>query len=265
MKKLFLILAVSAISGFAFAQKDRDSIAYDTPPPFEIVDTTWASDSLFTGFDFEDFRNPPKNFEKFCFGTSTILNSSGVLMGASNTFAPDMARSWNVNIDIAEKIHYAKDSKDFGWGYAISYGYQQIGLASNLRLHTLGEKTTVWQDSASSVTNNFRSFKLYVPLFIEYNYFLPKSKVFHVNLGTNLGVRTLRYCIKEKANDNSQLRILDKTNMNYNYFIADVFLRVGIDNFSIFLNRSVLPIFNENAGVSAVYPLLIGIAFGDLD
>jgi|GEM_PF-2214200 len=265
MKKLFLVLAALFLAGFAFAQKDRDSVVYDTPPPVEIIDTTWAADTLFTGFDFEDFRNPPKNFEKFCVGTSTILNGSGVLMGTSNTFAPDMARSWNLHVDIAEQIKYATDSKEFGWGFALSYGYQQIGLANNLRFHTLGDKTTVWQDSTSSVTNNFRSLRLYMPFFVEYNYYLPKNKVCHLNVGTNLGLRTLRYCIKEKANDQSELRILDKTNMNYNYFIADVFLRVGIDDFSIFISKSVLPIFNSNAGVPGVYPLQIGIAFGEFD
>ena len=271
MKNIFLLITSLCCSLIAFAQNETDSIKIvDVPPPppppqIETIDTTWTPDTTYSDFDFFKSRHPYKNFETFSFGTSTFVNDNGVFFAKGQRFQSDFAHSWNIHFDIAEKINYANDQKEFGWGYAISYGYQQMGLANNLRFHTFGNQTQVTLDSSASKTNNFRSFRLYVPLFIEYNYFITNHRVFHVNLGVNLGLRTLRYCIKEETSDRSELRIIDKTNMNYNYFLAEATLRVGLDGFCVFVTKSLLPIFNENAGVTPVYPLQIGIAFKYFD
>ena len=269
MKNIFLLITGLCCSLLAFAQTEPDSVKMvDFPPPppqIETIDTTWTTDS--TNFDFDYFytRKPFKNFEAFSIGTSTFVNDNGVFFSNGQRFQGDLAHSWNIHFDIAEKINYANDKNEFGWGYAISYGYQQMGIANNLRFHTYGNQTQVTLDSSASKTNNFRSFRLYVPLFVEYNYFITNRRVFHVNLGVNLGLRTLRYCIKEETSDRSELRIIDKTNMNYNYFLAEATLRVGLDGFSVFITKSLLPIFNDNAGVTPVFPLQFGIAFKYFD
>src|SRR5690606_21372008 len=108
--------------------------------------------------------------------------------------------------------------------------------------------------------NKLRVIYLAVPLMLEFNTSLDKSKSFHVSAGL-VGKLRIGGMYKQKYEINGE-KTKYKLNQDWgmNRWGADAMVRVGYGWFTVFAQVGLTPLF-ENANTPDVYPVAAGIFF----
>lgn len=197
----------------------------------------------------------------FELGLNTMLNSKGGTTFNDKILEIDPAQSFNFAFNFGEiKIPFGTPHVGLVSGFGLAHS--RYGFKNNYVLNSNADSTWGMIDSTTSYSKNqFRTWNFNIPLMLEFNTSKESSKNVYFNFGVIGGVNFATKTFKKYEILGGEQKEKQKEKYNINPFTLDATARVGYKSVGLFVNYSVLPLFETNK-TELAYPLTFGIRFG---
>jgi len=288
MKNWFVVAAVLSFTQIIFAQEEviieekeeTEEIFFEEEGPGvpdttrmnfgnkEVIIVTRSAEEI-EEYDIEfdedhDVRKPKTSEAHWAgvdFGFTMLMNDNfGTDFANHPYWENDAARSqvWNLNL-LEHKFNFGTPYV----GLTTGLGFSFTGVAFNDNYVLSADADTVFAsiDTVNSYTKNkLRASYLTVPLMLEFNTNANSNKSFYLAAGVVGGVRLTS---RVKRNGEFQGRDFEeriKGRYALNSFRLDAAVRMGYQDWGIFANYNMLPMFDQGKTVS-VHPLTFGLSY----
>lgn len=212
--------------------------------------------------DDESFSdNSFGHWSGFELGLNTMLNSKGGTSFNNQILEIDPAQSFNFAFNFGEiKIPFGTPHVGLVSGFGLEHS--RYGFKNNYILQSSADSTWGVIDSTRSYSKNqFRTWNFNIPLLLEFNTSKENSKNVYFDFGVIGGVNFATKTYKKYDIIGGEQKEKHKEKYNINPFTLDATARVGYKSMGLFVNYSLLPLFETNKSELA-YPLTFGIRFG---
>lgn len=229
--------------------------------PGEVDINVDDEDTLDAAPDEEEQRHIEAHWAGLEFGPTMLLNDA-----MKSSFPndpqwdndPGKSFSWNLNL-LEHKFPIYKNY--IGITTGLGFNWTQIGLKQYV-LNTNADSLWATTDTVNAYDKNkLRAIYLTAPLMVE---FCSKADGnddgFYLAAGVIAGVR-IGSSVKTKIDEDGR-EIKDKIKGTYalNAFRLDAAVKVGYEDWGVFANYNVLPLFDTDK-TAAVYPLTFGLTY----
>lgn len=271
MKTAITSLFGLVLMSTSFAQETPDTTTFKVGgkeviiiSPKEViprVDTTGSmNDTIDAAPDPKDLESIEAHWAGIEFGPTLLLNDA---MKASFPSDPQWENdpgksfSWNVNV-LEHKFPIYKNY--IGITTGIGFNWTQIGLKQYV-LSTAMDSLVVTTDSINDFSKNkLRAIYLTAPLMLEVCSSKDGDKGLYLAAGVIGGVRIGSSVKTVIDTDKKQVEGKDRGTYGLNAFRLDAAVKMGYENWGVFANYNVLPLFDTDK-TAAVYPLTFGLSY----
>lgn len=195
----------------------------------------------------------------FEFGPSILFDKNGGNTINSPFLELDPAQSFSYSLNLFEKrIRFGTDYVGLVTG--LGFTQARYGFKDSYLLTATADSTWGVLDSTRAYNKNqLRATYLNIPLLLQFNTSKYDSKNFHVSVGVIGGVRLSSKTIQKFDVLGKEAKNKEKGIYNLNWCQASATARVGYNDFGLFANYNLLPLFDKGAA-EEVYPLTIGLS-----
>lgn len=223
-------------------------------------DTKVSTDTIDAAPSKDDEKEIEAHWAGLEFGPTMLLNSS-----MKSSFPndkqwqndPGKSFSWNLNL-LEHKFSIYKNY--IGVTTGLGFNWTQVGLKQYV-LNTNADSLWATTDTTNTYSKNkLRAIYLTAPLMFEFCSHGNDDEGFYLAVGVIGGVR-LGSSVKTKIEtDHRDEKSKEKGTYGLNAFRLDAAVKVGYDDWGIFANYNVLPLF-DTGKTAAVYPLTFGLTY----
>lgn len=277
MKHILLIIGLAtSFFGTSQVEESEDTTKINLGG-IEFIIVDHEQDTLQLDENGEVMENTDENYEwnydqdpdeltywsGFEFGPSILFNSSNTTSIGSNYLQLDPSQSFSFNFNFFEKrIPFGTDHVGIvtGLGFTNSrYGFKNN---YNLMSSTGPNSDSTWGEIDTTTTynkNQLRASYLTIPLMLHFNASKNSEKNFHVSAGVIGGVKLSSKTVQKYDILGKEWKDKHKGTYNLNPFQAIATVRAGYNDFGLFANYNLLPLF-ENDVTENVFPLTMGVS-----
>ncbi|MFD1553662.1 hypothetical protein DNU06_10290 [Putridiphycobacter roseus] len=271
MKNIITLIAISLSMQLFAQEKEQDTMRFNVAG-LEFIIINHGEDTLLvsgegTSKEVEVGKSKKNKADDdltywsgFDFGPSILLNASGGNQINSPYLQMDPAQSFSYNLNFFEKrIRFGTDHVGLVTGMGLSFS--RYGLKNNYQLKQSADSTWGTLDTLTSFNKNqLRATYLNVPLLLQFNSSKNEDKNFHVAAGVIGGVRIGSKLVQKFDVLGKESKNKSKGVYNLNSFQALATVRMGYNDFGLFANYNLLPLF-EKGKAEQVFPLTMGVSF----
>lgn len=183
----------------------------------------------------------------------------GFLSLQNEKYPIKQAQSFSVRLNLMEYKKQLVENR-FGVFSGISLGYQQIGFEDDFKFQKINDAVAMIPDSIDYLKNQLRSFSISVPLMLEMNSKNTFKNNVHLAVGAQFGYRYANSTYQKHLNGEATFIRKNSEDILVNPIQIESCIRVGYQNLTLFVSRSITPLFRANKFESEIYPLVIGIS-----
>jgi hypothetical protein len=264
MKKLNLSLLALFFIGLSNAQETPDTTRFSIGTSKIIIinpkgaEVKIESDTVNAEPDEEELNDIEAHWSGLDFGPTLLLNQD---MKASfpndpqweNDPGKSFSWSWNV---LEHKFPIYKNYVGITTGLGINW--TQIGLKQNVLQNTVDSLFATTDSVNVFRKNKLRAIYLTAPLMIEFCGNEGGDEGFYLAAGVIGGVR-IGSSVKTVTEGDSKTKQKSKGTYGLEAFRLDAALRMGFDNWGVYVNYNVIPLFDTEK-TAAVHPLTFGVS-----
>jgi len=267
MKAIYISVLTVLFAGTISAQENPDTTRINvggkevliiTPKSVE-VNVGEEGDTIDAAPDEEESAHIEAHWAGLEFGPTMLLNSS-----MKSDFPndpqwendPGKSFSWNLNL-LEHKFAIYKNY--IGVTTGLGLNWTQVGLKQYI-LNTNTDSLWVTTDTTQTYNKNkLRAIYLTAPVMLEFCSSADDDK-FYLAAGIIAGVRIGSSVKHVIDTDKRDLKEKFKGTYALNAFRLDAAVKMGYDDWGIFANYNVLPMFDKNK-TAEVYPLTFGLTY----
>ena len=254
MRLIFIFIFSQAIIAFGQTDSLDFVLSLDTVSPFPEInfeDLEMAPLQI-----LEDDYNSKDYIRYMCFFTGIDF---GLLSLQNEKYPIKASQSFSIRLNLVEYKKQLIENR-FGFFSGIALGYQQIGFQDNFNFINREGQTLVQPDSIDYLKNQLRSFSVSVPIMFEINSKNTFEKNMHFAFGVHAGYRHANSTYhKHKTNEATIIR-KNSENIYVNPYQIEACVRVGFQNLTFFVSRSLTPLFSTNRFQTELYPIVFGLS-----
>ena len=277
MKKIILTSALIIFSQFLFAQdvksdstfvskSDTTTRTYGKNKPIEVIKV----DDKIVQINIENkeissdekVKTKTENFahwSSFMMGMNILTNETqGINFENADYWEIDPAKSFSFSFNFAEKkVNLLKNYVGLTTGLGVTFN--NYSFRNNYILTSDQDTTSAFIDTTLQYSKNkLKSTYFRVPLLLEIcTSSFDKGAYFSAGVvgGVRLGSK-----VKREGEDvsNNSFKQKIKSDYNLNTFTLDALIKFGFDDFGIFAQYSLTPMFQNNK-TQTIYPLNFGV------
>jgi hypothetical protein len=271
MKKTVMSIMGMLVLGTSFSQETPDTTKFKVGGKEVIIispkETIVIADSTMEMNDTLDAAPDPKDLESIEahwsgieFGPTLLLNDA---MKASFPNDPQWENdpgksfSWNVNV-LEHKFPIYKNY--IGITTGLGFNWTQIGLKQYVLTSTTDSLMVTTDSINDFAKNKLRAIYLTAPLMLEICSSKDGDKGLYLAAGVIGGVRIGSSVKTVIDTEKKQVEGKDRGTYGLNAFRLDAAVKMGYENWGVFANYNVLPLFDTDK-TAAVYPLTFGLSY----
>lgn len=272
MKHIILFIGITtSFFGVSQVEESEDTTKINVGG-IEFIIVDHGQDTILVDDNGEVIEDPKANKEDsddltywsgFEFGPSILFNSSNTTSIGSDYLQLDPSQSFSFNFNFFEKrIPFGTDHVGLVFGLGLTnsrYGFKDN---YNLMSSSGPNSDSTWGVIDTTTTynkNQLRATYLTIPLMLNFNTSKNSENNFHLSAGVIGGVKLSSKTVQKYDVLGKEWKDKHKGTYNLNPFQAIATVRAGYNDFGVFANYNLLPLF-ENDVTENVFPLTMGVS-----
>lgn len=264
MKKVIFSLTAICLTSMLFAQETPDTTRFNVGTSKVIIINPKGAavkvenDTVNAEPDEEELNDINAHWAGIEFGPTILLNKdmkSSFPNDPQWENDPGKSFSWSLNL-LEHKFPIYKNH--IGIVTGLGFNWTQIGLKQYVLQHTTDTLFAISDTVNVYKKNKLRAIYLTAPLMIEFCGNESGDDGFYFAAGVIGGVR-IGSSVKTVTEGDSKLKQKVKGTYGLDAFRLDAAMRLGYDDWGVYLNYNVMPLFDTDK-TAAVYPLTFGVS-----
>lgn len=267
MKKVITSIFGFLVLGSGIAQETPDTTTFKVggkeviiiSPKGVAVEAPHDEDTIDAAPSEEELKAIEAHWAGLEFGPTLLLNNdmkSSFPNDPQWENDPGKSFSWNLNI-IEHKFPIYKNYVGITTG--LGFNWTQIGLRQ-YRLNSTADSLWAYMDTVNNFKKNkLRAIYLTAPLMVEFCSDPEADGGFYLAAGVIGGVR-IGSSVKTVLDNDGETKQKVRGTYGLNAFRLDAAVKMGYNDWGIFANYNVLPLFDTDK-TAGVYPLTFGLSY----